>query len=184
MLPRPWTGPNNSFIRGGARRGNGCFSALDTRELRIAKEFRLPLAIGPRSFRRVSWVRTALTLLLVALWLPSSSHSLLESAGFIHDWHAAHDGSPDGSHQHHDDDHDVADGHCLLSSHEVSAPAPQAVVTQLWVCLLACEWTPEFSEGYHPSGTEPPGAAPPELSHRWQFSSRTALPPRAPSFAS
>ena len=36
----------------------------------------------------------------------------------------------------------------------------------------------------HSSGLSPPGSAPPELSHRWQFSFRAALPVRAPSSVS
>ena len=126
------------------------------------------------------------TMLLVALWLPASSHPLLEAAGLIHDHHDDHDGDSDasGSHEHHADDHEVADGNCLLTSTDVSVTVPTPVTPPLPIGL------PDGEPAQGPCGVcdspghAPPGLAPPELSHRWQFSSRAALPVRAPSVAS
>ena len=121
--------------------------------------------------------------LLVALWLPASSHSLLDTAGFIHDWHDA-DEDFSGQHQHHTDDHDVADGLCLLSPTDVSLSVAVIGALPLPISLPNAEWTPDFPDQTIHSRLTPPGVTPPEPSHRWQFSSRAALPVRAPSFAS
>jgi len=121
--------------------------------------------------------------LLVALWLPASSHSLLDAAGFIHVWQDA-DGDFSGQHQHHTDDHDVADGLFLLSSTDVRLSVPAIVALPLPISLPNVEWTPDFQDQTIHSGLAPPGVAPPELTHRWQFAFRAALPIRAPSFAS
>ncbi len=124
-----------------------------------------------------------LTLLLVAIWLPASSHVLLETFGLIHGQHAdqGHDDHsyPDGSHEHDSADHDAADGVCRPATFEVKFSAPPAVVSTLLNALLAVEgmrWLPESPAlSTH---------ALPELSKGWQFSFRTALPARAPSLVS
>jgi hypothetical protein len=132
----------------------------------------------------VSRVKTVVSLLLVAFWLPASSHPLLEYAGLIHQRHADHDADSKGSHEHNTDDHDAADGHCILSSPHVSVPLPGAKAIPSQFCLLGFDWTSELHVEIQPSGLAPPGPAPPCLSHRWQFAFRTALPPRAPSLIS
>jgi hypothetical protein len=132
---------------------------------------------------RVKWLRTMITLAVLALWLPASSHALLESAGLIHQRHADHDTDSSGSHEHDADNHDAADGHCVLSSTDVHALAPSAVATA-FPGVVGLDWASEQHVVLQPSGLAPPGTAPPQLSHRWQFSFRTALPPRAPSLIS
>src|SRR5438093_11872788 len=124
------------------------------------------------------------TIMLVAFWLPASSHALLESAGFIHQHHADHDTDSTGSQEHDTDGHDAADGKCALSSTHVSVPVPDAVATPILICVLHLGWTSERHVELQPSGLPPPGTAPPQLSQRWQFSFRTALPARAPSLIS
>lgn len=132
----------------------------------------------------VKQVRVIVTLLLVTFWVPVSSHVFLESAGLIHQRHADHDDDSTGSHEHTTDGHDAADGHCTLSSTHVSVPVPHAVATPVLNYLLDLGWTSELHVDLQPSGLAPPGTAPPQLSHRWQFFFRTALPPRAPSLIS
>ena len=132
-----------------------------------------------------------MTLLLVAVWLPSASHSVLQHFGFIHQVHvhndhgdADHNSDSDGSHEHDTDNHQAADGLCVFSSGKVELTKPLAVTAM--PCLVAA-W---FDAATVPSaltahsGPAPPGVAPPELSHRWQFCFRAALPVRAPSFVS
>lgn len=131
---------------------------------------------------RVRWLKTIVTMLLLAVWLPGSSHSLLESLELIHQHH----GEPDSSSQD-ADDHDVADGICRIESDRVQAPQ-----RELSASLLPLGWTDSsltvtalFQASLSlPTGLAPPGTAPPQLSHCWQFSFRAALPVRAPSFAS
>lgn len=122
--------------------------------------------------------------LLVAFWLPASSHSLLEYAGVIHERHANHDADSSGSHEHDADKHEAADGKCVFSSTHVNVPAPDAAANPALNCSIGLDWSSELKAECHPSGLAPPGTAPPQLSHRWQFSFRTALPARAPSLIS
>ena len=128
--------------------------------------------------------QTIITALMLAVWLPASSHALLQYAGWIHQRHADHDADSSGSHEHDSDDHEAADGHCVLSSTHVSVPPPDAVASPFLLCLLGLEWTSEAHVELQPSGLAPPGTAPEQLSQSWQFSFRTALPPRAPSVIS
>ena len=125
-------------------------------------------------------------MLLVAGWLPASSHALLQYVGLIHERHAAHDADSTGSHEHeHDtDDHDVADGICALSSAQVNVPMPDADATPFLLGLFGLERGSELNAELSASGLAPPGAAPLQLSSGWQFSFRAALPARAPSFVS
>jgi len=135
----------------------------------------------------VSPLRAILALLLSAFWLPASSHALLEHAGLIHERHAHHDdheAESSGSHEHDADNHAAADGKYAPSSTLVRVPLPDAVTSPLLLCGLGLNCTSGHHLDPQPSGLAPPGTAPPQLSHRWQFSFRTALPARAPSFAS
>ena len=125
-----------------------------------------------------------MALLLAAFWLPASSHSLLEYAGLIHERHADHEADSQGSHEHDADNHEAADGKCALSSTHVSAPVPDAMVSPFLLSVLGLDLVSELHVERHPSGLAPPGTAPPQLSHCWQFSFRTALPARAPSLIS
>jgi hypothetical protein len=126
-------------------------------------------------------LRSIVSVLLVAFWLPASSHALLQYAGLIHGQHADHDADSPGSHEDDTDNHEAADGNCVLSSTHVGVPVPDAAVMPILFCAPGLDWTSEFHVELHPSGLAPPGPAPPHLSHCWQFSSRTALPARAPS---
>jgi len=122
--------------------------------------------------------------LLVALWLPASSHALLEHWELIHQVHADHESSSNGSHEHDTDNHDGADGLGLVPSAKV--PLPQPVFVALLPCFTVLS-LPDGHEGigqFAHTGPSPPGTAPPQLSHCWQFSFRTALPARAPSLIS
>ena len=129
-------------------------------------------------------LRAIVSLLLAAIWLPASSHALLEYAGLIHQRHADHDADSNGSHEHDTDNHEAADGQCALSSTHISVSVPDAVVSLFLLTTLGLEWASELHAEPHPSGLAPPGTAPPQLSHCWQFSFRTALPARAPSLIS
>jgi hypothetical protein len=125
-------------------------------------------------------------LLLAVLWLPASSHALLEHFGLIHQVHADHhhdegEGSP---HEHGSHNHDAADGLMLAPAAKVKSPAPEFVATPvrlsslLWAAPRPVELT---APGF---GLSPPDSTPAELSRRWQFYSRAAHPVRAPSLAS
>jgi hypothetical protein len=123
----------------------------------------------------VRLLKIIIALLLVALWLPASSHALLEHFGLIHQTHAGHthhdDEGEGSSHEHGSHNHHAADGLMIAPAGKVKSPAPEFVATPVW--LTALLWTAP--------GLAPPHATPVELSRRWQFVSRAALPVRAPS---
>ena len=117
--------------------------------------------------------RTVAVLLLLAFWVPATSHALLEDAGVIH--------TADSQHS---DDHDAADGICVNAASHAQAPQPSLHVSlaplaqlELWLAASAVR-DGSVAEA---SGPAPPGVAPPELPQTWHFVCRTALPARAPS---
>ena len=69
----------------------------------------------------------------------------------------------------------VESGSYKVSSTRLEIPAPVLVMEFLPMPVLTA---PTFRQ------TAPPTSAPSDLSSSWQFYSRTALPPRAPSFVS
>ena len=135
-------------------------------------------------FRPVTRLRSIVCLLLIAVWLPASSHTLLEFAGVIHERHANHDADSSGSHEHDTANHEAADGKCAVSSTQINIPVRDMLALPLLFCARALSDAAELHSEPEASGLAPPGVAPPQLSHRWQFSFRTALPARAPSLIS
>ncbi|HEY0549259.1 MAG TPA: hypothetical protein VGF13_06620 [Verrucomicrobiae bacterium] len=115
-------------------------------------------------------LKTIAALVMLALWMPATSHSLLESAGVIHQPHADADS---------DHDHDAADGLVLLPS-SVNAPVMSAtlICVQPVMLVLLPEPVETRLTDRICSGTSPP------LPNVWQFVHRAALPARAPSFTS
>ena len=132
-------------------------------------------------------------LLLVAFWLPASSHVHLQHLGLIHQVHADHHphhhdhdhgDAPPGHHEHGAGNHAAADGECLNSLVTSGWDLPWAGGYELSLDIV-----PTFS-GDTPlamreaTGLAPPGTGPPGFSASWQFLLRAALPVRAPSFVS
>jgi hypothetical protein len=132
----------------------------------------------------VNRVKAAVALLLATVWLPASSHALLEHFELIHQVHDDHDTNSQGSHEHDTDSHDAADGKCAPSSTQISVPICKTVATPFFLATFVIDLSAELHAAPHPSGRAPPGTAPPQLSHRWQFSLRTALLAREPSLIS
>src|SRR2546422_5498715 len=115
-------------------------------------------------------LKTVAVLLLLALWVPASSHALLEEAGLIHE----QAGDSDAAH-----DHDGADGLCLAASHTtIQAKAPVLAVAEFLPLLTAADYAEPDLFG---TGAAKYNPSPPEISASWQIYSRAALPVRAPS---
>ena len=117
-----------------------------------------------------AWVKLS-ALLLIALWLPASSHEWLESSGFIH------------STEHGDQDvpHEAADGYCQLGQGRLFLKVP-VLSAQPWLTVIAdAIFALPLPEPLLANARLYPSTAPPELAKTWQFSQRTALPSRAPS---
>jgi hypothetical protein len=135
-------------------------------------------------------VQQTIVLLLVALWLPASSHAWLQRVGWIHQQHI-HEGETHADVHHHEDSHDqhehdahnhaAADGACLIPSGKIHVLAPVLAATPAWLQVASLTAPADLISLALHSGLSPPGTSPPELSNIWQFSSRAALPVRAPS---
>jgi hypothetical protein len=141
----------------------------------------LKLAFARRSLLSVRLLKTLTAALLVLAWLPAASLCLIESAGLIEKGDCCSK----------DSDHPapgktgcdkpcgvIAAGNYLFQQDHFVLSAP--VVETPDFC------TPTALEIRSPAGAgrDAPATAPPELVGCWQFSFRTALPPRAPSFVS
>ena len=136
------------------------------------------------TLREVHLVRTIVALSLLTCWPVMTSHVFLQQWGVIHEVHSDHDGA-DGSHGHSADNHAFADGGYLKGSTgiQVAPPFGSATFVPFAASLLSAIVFSLDCEVRH-CGPGPPGTGPPGLSQRWQFSSRAALPIRAPSLLS
>ena len=126
-------------------------------------------------------IKATVALMLALVWLPAVSCCLIDSSGLL--------GKRD----------------CCSKEHSSSAPAPGGcdkpcaalasatflpqqlqplVIAPVGLVLFDC--ADFLLDVQRPAGIgrELPATAPPELAGHWQFSFRTALPPRAPSVAS
>lgn len=133
---------------------------------------------------RRSWV--ILSLILATLWVPLSSHAFLQGLGFIHDRHGvhedAHDRDAEASHEHEGGHHDLADGICRNETGSSSLELiGSAAETPLPVDVVNGGVEAALTPNCDRAGLSPPGTSPPELSQKWRFSLRAALPVRAPS---
>ena len=127
------------------------------------------------------WFAPVWTLLLLLLWLPSTSHSLLEQVGLIDEWHADHDHGSSGSHRHHSTEHDVAHGIVLAPTAKVRVPTPELLAPPAYTQLAVLASDLTIDTPSHMLARALPGAAPPSRIRPWQFAHRAALPIRAPS---
>jgi len=128
----------------------------------------------------VFWPKKLIALLLLAVWMPATMCCALERAGVPFFQQCCEDDSAESSPEAPCTDKTC----CLLESgnYQTANPVPLVVTPESVFSLLALV----FIEPPQPK----PGSAglsdssPSELSVGWQFLSRTALPPRAPSLAS
>jgi len=139
------------------------------------------LLVKPAINTHVNRLKTIVAAVFLVLWLPLTSHCLLEGAGLMPDILRCCDTcAPDGKDQGCEDD-----ACCSLEStaYKLDCERPAFIPPALGLLLPVL---------FH--SVEPPAApqnslgflsvASPELPVTWQFSCRTALPPRAPSFVS
>jgi hypothetical protein len=126
-------------------------------------------------------MKTAVAVLLVLLWVPATSCCLLDASGLF--------GKPD----------------CCAKDHSKPVPKPGGCDKACGLLASALYFSQQSQALFDASMdhvavaftyivAEPslpllpeqswPATGPPELAGHWQFSYRTALPPRAPSLAS
>ena len=117
----------------------------------------------------MNWLRTFAVLAVVALWLPASSHALLQHTGLIHthaDVHHQHDGETHDHGPADAKDHDAADGICRVESATAKAPCPVFALIfvvpepSLVVATFEYHIVREHS-GPSPRGVAPPGPSQP-----------------------
>ncbi len=140
--------------------------------------------IGLQEYSRpvvnVNRLKPIVAMMLLALFAFASSHPLLRALELIHQ-DATHTEDASGS----DYGHDVADGICHNGSNGqtvqecVAGVAFDFASCLVWACVLL---QPEVQDAR--ANIANSSSPPPELGTTWQFSSRAALPVRAPSFAS
>lgn len=125
------------------------------------------------------WHFKVMAALLALLWLPLSSHCTWEHLPGFESF-ACHTDAETAPHQDDDCQGDacatVESGSYKIEEQPLSIPA-QLLVPCI-VQSLSTDVTPSFKAG------SVPASPPPELSRIWQFTFRTAAPPRAPSFVS
>jgi hypothetical protein len=129
----------------------------------------------------VQRIKTVVAVLLALVWLPAVSCCLIDASGLL--------GKQDCCSKEHS--HSVpGPGNCdkpcgaLASATYLPQQAQLLVIAPIGVPLFDCAFS--LIEIHRPAavGRDLPATAPPELAGHWQFSFRTAAPPRAPSFAS
>ena len=124
------------------------------------------------------WASKILSFLLLALWLPATSHCALERAGVIE----TDDCCTTESHSSIPSEHSCADGCATVEGGAYKLPAPQkSMVSPL---LVVCLWAESAAQIDATIASIPSQSLVDELIASWQFDHRAALPVRAPSFAS
>ena len=129
----------------------------------------------------VRWLKTLVGLVLLAAWLPATSLCLIERAG----WLAYDDCCPSSSPKSQDNDPSRETTCCALASAPYKADNDDGIkISAPTTAVLPSVdlTTPHDAPGAPKSA--PVSPSPPELPTSWQFTFRTALPPRAPSFVS
>ncbi len=131
------------------------------------------------SLSSVNRLKTIVAVVLLALWVPITSHCLLERVSGLPFLACASDDATKGNC---DDD---ADGCQTVESASYRTEDSQPVVADFTfaIALLAPAVSfasPPLKDSAVALFAEPPS----DLPSAWQFTFRTALPPRAPSFAS
>lgn len=129
----------------------------------------------------VWFVKKVLIVLLALLWLAASNHCRLEGLpglGFL--TCCTHEDSAP-----HQDDDCETDGCAAVENQLYKTETAQISVvapTLLFATFLSSAWVELFPPAS--ASQIPPDAAPAVLLRVWQFTYRTALPPRAPSLLS
>lgn len=125
-------------------------------------------------------LKTIVALMLLVLWAPVTSHCLLERVPGLAFLVCAADASGQG------DCENDADGCVSVESATYRTEDTQPLVSTfgIKVALLVAILPPDFLPLERETLLAPRNHPPAELQSSWQFAFRTALSPRAPSFAS
>ena len=134
-------------------------------------------AVGWGMCRGVRRWKAILSLLCLAIWLPATQHCHLENLPGLGFLRCA--GDTDGKSDCAGDSCDTVEkGSYKPSDNQGVAPAP------LFLAVIASLHLQADSPHSQNAGFEVATFPPPDLPKGWQFITRTAAPPRAPSFRS
>ena len=126
-------------------------------------------------------IKAAVALMLALVWLPAVSCCLVDASGWL--------GKKDCCSKEHSPSV-PSPGNCdqpcgtLAAAHYFPQQYQSLLITPVGVLLFGCADILTELQSFAGMGRELPATAPPELAGHWQFSFRTALSPRAPSFVS
>jgi hypothetical protein len=128
--------------------------------------------------------RTVLAILIATLWVAAGAHCRLEALAGFH-FLSCEDQTEAANSPVHSEKDCGSDGCWVIESGSYQAQKPLTAPAKPLLALVAGtlalpDLTQEASSGLVVTASP----APPELSRLWQFSRRTALPPRAPTFLS
>lgn len=122
-------------------------------------------------------LKTLCAVLLALLWVPVTSHCLLEDAGVIH--HDACCETRDTAAGH---GHDAADGNCRVESSSYQLPKPFETLSPVPLDPRGLRVRFHAQPATRALTVPQPSDSPPRLlAVTWQFLSRSAPAPRAPS---
>jgi hypothetical protein len=128
---------------------------------------------------RVKWLKAVVAMVLLVVWMPATMCCALERAGVPFFDKCCSDETGDGAPQPPCTDKSC----CLLEAGRYTAQiTPPVAVMPLDVALVP--WALVDAPQRPVPASDFSNLAPPDLPVTWQFSFRTALPPRAPSFVS
>src|SRR5262245_10617186 len=128
----------------------------------------------------VQRIKATVAMVLALVWLPAVSCCLIDASGLFGKQDCC---STEHAHP------AAAPGNCdqpcgVLASASYVSQQDQLVVPAPLAELLADDVFSPVELQRPGIGRDLPATAPPEIAGHWQFSFRTALPPRAPSFVS
>ena len=136
------------------------------------------------SLVNVKWLKTIMVMMVLALWVLATNHCRLELLPGLAFLTCCDHATAEPTGEHHEDDCEddacaaVEEGLYKTESHQVTAHKPVFV-------LLASFLPPPLERDTSALFARAcPTTVPLELPKVWQFTFRTALPPRAPSFVS
>jgi hypothetical protein len=121
---------------------------------------------------------------IATLWVAAGSHCLLEVLPGLEFLSCCEHGPTEQSPAHHETDC-AGDGCAAIESGFYKVERPRVAPVKPLLPLVA--WLTTVRDNVQFSAAEPPDIAsvpPAELCRIWQFTQRTALPPRAPTFVS
>jgi hypothetical protein len=131
-------------------------------------------------YERLKSIKTIVAMVLLVLWVPATSLCLVERAG----WLANDDCCPSTTKEAPTSPANESSPCCWLASGSYKSNDDTPVLIQAQFTPLVIAFTLNSFADPSRDFILPSELPPPELAVGWQFSFRTALSPRAPSFVS